>query len=58
MEQQYRIIYSLAMFKELVKWGYFPLRTIPNPKKPDLQCWVFEDTNEFRQKLTELSNRN
>lgn len=52
MEQEYQIIYSLRIMTALVEQGEFPIKTLPNPKNTNFNCWVFKNTEEFRQKLS------
>lgn len=46
------IIYSLKVMEQLVKLGYIPIATIPNPKNTKFNCWVFEQTEEFQKDLS------
>lgn len=48
---KFQIIYSLRIMKKLVEQGLFPIKTMPNPINTKYNCWVFEDTEEFRQIL-------
>lgn len=48
------IIYSLRVMEKLVKLGYIPVATMPNPKNPRFNCWVFEVTEAFQRDLSEL----
>lgn len=31
----------------LVAAGNIPLKSMPNPYKPEFQCWIFEITDKF-----------
>lgn len=42
-----QIIYSLKVVNELIKRGFTPSLTMPNPIKPQFNCWVFDVTPEF-----------
>lgn len=42
-----RMVYRLDYAVELMKKGYQPVCTMPNPQKPHLTTWVFEWTKEF-----------
>ncbi len=53
-EPEYQIIYSLRIMEALVGKGEFPVKTLPNPKNTNFNCWVFKNTNEFREKLAEF----
>lgn len=46
-----KIIYSLRVMKELVELGNFPVATIPNPQKANLNCWVFKNDLKFQKDL-------
>ena len=41
------IVYSLKVMERLVKMGYLPIATLPNPKNTKYNCWVFEQSEEF-----------
>ena len=42
-----QIIYSLKVMRQLLERGFTPEQTIPNPVKPQFNCWVFEVTEEL-----------
>lgn len=46
------IIYSLKVMEQLVRLGYVPVATLPNPKNIKYNCWVFEQTEEFQKDLS------
>lgn len=48
-------IFSATMASKLRKAGFWIIGTEPNMKKPWLDVFLFEDTPEFQQKLTELT---
>ena len=48
------IIYSLAVMRELVKRGHIPVATIPNPRFPQYNCWIFTSTDEFQDDLNRI----
>ena len=52
-----KIIYTRWLANELVKAGFAPIRVEQNPNKPDFDCWVFEETNEFKLAFMLISNR-
>ena len=56
-EKDYKIIYSLKIMKELVKRGYFPIQTLPNPKDTRYNCWIFENNEELETIATQLMNK-
>lgn len=49
-----KIIYSLKVMRQLVEAGFFPVATLPNPKKPEYNCWVFEVSEEFQKELDRI----
>lgn len=49
-----KIIYSLKVMEELVKRGYIPLVSMPNPKFPRYQCWIFAATGSFMADLDQI----
>lgn len=51
-DKKFQIIYSLRIMRNLVEQGIFPIRTMPNPVNIKYNCWVFEDTEEFRNKFS------
>lgn len=42
---------------ELRKQGFKIVKVKPNPKKPQFDCYDFEDTEEFRIAFSEITNR-
>jgi hypothetical protein len=49
-----KIIYALWVMEKLVKLGYYPVKTLPNPKDTRFNCWVFESTEKFEKDLTRI----
>ncbi len=49
-----KIIYSMRIMLKLVEKGYQPLTTMPNPQHPEFNCWVFEQTEDFKKDLNEI----
>lgn len=49
-----KIIYSLKIMEELVKRGYIPITSMPNPKFPKYQCWIFAATDGFKEDLDQI----
>lgn len=49
-----KIIYSLRVMLCLVERGFIPITTMPNPKYPQFNCWIFEVTDSFQQALDEI----
>ncbi len=50
----YKIIYSKRVMEALVEHGVFPLKTMPNPYKPEFMCWIFQTTKEFQKIFEEV----
>ncbi len=48
------IIYSLRVMEQLVKMGHLPKATMPNPKNPKYNCWVFEQSEQFQADLSKV----
>lgn len=48
------IIYSFRVMEQLMRMGYVPLMTLPNPKNPKFNCWVFEWNEEFQKDLEKI----
>ena len=46
-----KIIYSKRIMEALVALGNIPLKSMPNPYKPEFQCWIFRITNKFQKDL-------
>lgn len=46
-----KIIYSLKVMEQLVEKGNIPISTMPNPKFPQFNCWIFEVTEKFQRDL-------
>lgn len=49
-----QIIYSLKVVNELIKRGFTPSLTMPNPIKPQFNCWVFDVTPEFQSAVDDV----
>jgi hypothetical protein len=52
--QNAKVIYSMRVYLGLVKKGFSPISTMPNPRKSNLICWVFEKTPSFEEALSEI----
>ena len=46
-----KTIYTHKLAYELRKMGFKILRTDPNPYKPELDMYIFEDTPEFQEAM-------
>lgn len=49
-----KIIYSLRVYVELQQRGFKHISMMPNPKNENLNCWIFEATDEFLDALDEI----
>lgn len=47
-----KIIYTLKLMVQLVEMGHQPVTAMPNPRHPNLTCWVFKNTEEFQRDLS------
>lgn len=47
-------IYSSKVAGKLCRLGFRIIGTEPNPKKPWLDVFIFEDTDQFEEALTEI----
>ena len=43
-----KMVYSARVARELIDRGFMFVNTTYNPKRPDLNAFLFEDTEEFR----------
>ena len=46
-----KIIYSKRIMEALVEMGNLPLKSMPNPYKPEFQCWIFKITDKFQHDI-------
>lgn len=51
------VVYSNWVCAELVRQGFPIKRTQPNPRFPQLDCWVFEKTEEFYNAFGKISQK-
>lgn len=49
-------IFRSTMAAKLTRAGFQIIGTEPNMRRPQLDVFLFEDTPEFREVLTKLSN--
>ncbi len=49
-----KIIYSKRLMETLVSMGDIPLQSMPNPYKPEFQCWIFEVTDKFQKDMDKI----
>lgn len=50
MTNQYKV-FTLKLARQLCDQGFKIIGTVPNAKKPWLNVYLFEDTQEFQQAL-------
>jgi hypothetical protein len=50
-------VFTLRLARELCNLGYKIIATMPNAKKPWLNVFVFEDSEDFRKDLKRLLER-
>lgn len=53
----YYIIYTRRFAAALREMGFSIVKVGVNPNKPEFDCYFFEDSEEFRQALTELTKK-
>lgn len=51
----YKIVYSLRLAQKLCKQGFRIIEVRPNPKKPWLNCFLFEDSESLRVAIEEAT---
>lgn len=51
-----KIVYMPWIAAELRKQGFQILRVEVNPRKPQYDCYVFEDSEAFRQAFTAITS--
>ena len=44
---KYKVIFSMKYAMQLIKMGYRPIYTMPNPEEPQYTSWVFEASDDF-----------
>ena len=48
---KYKTIFSLRIRLALRNAGFEPIMETPNPYKPELKCWMYEETEDFIKTL-------
>ena len=48
---KYKTIFSLRVRLRLRSMGFEPVMESPNPYKPQLKCWMYEETEELIKAL-------
>lgn len=54
---EYQIIYSLRIRRALRHLGFDPIMETDNFKKPGYKCWMYENTNDFKEALSAIFER-
>lgn len=57
INKNYRIVYKMNYAMELIQKGHNVVATMPNPKKQNLICWIFENNETFDKDLESLVER-
>ncbi len=52
-----KIIYTRSLANKLVAAGFPVVRVEENPNKTNFDCYVFEDTAEFKAAFTNIVNQ-
>lgn len=52
-----KVIYTRRLAIALIKQGFPVVRIEKNPKKPELDCYVFAETDDFKLAFTNIANR-
>ena len=53
-----KIVYTRWLAIELIKQGFPVVRVESNPIKPEFNCWVFAETDEFLVAFANTANFN
>lgn len=53
-KSKYKIIYKMDYAMELIARGHTVSGTSPNPKKPLLTMWIFENSDSLEADLSQL----
>lgn len=53
-DQKSKVVYSKNYATQMIVLGHKLLGTMPNPKKPEFICWIFENDDKFTEDLTRL----
>lgn len=51
---KYKTIFSLRVRLALRNAGFEPIMESPNPYKPGLKCWMYEESEGFTKSLNEI----
>lgn len=44
--------------ESLIAMGNIPLKSMPNPYKPEFQCWIFEVNEKFQKDMDKVMGDN
>lgn len=56
MTNETKRIYTKSVALELRKRGFKIIRTEPNENKPEFDAYIFEETENFKKALTDITN--
>ena len=56
MSNNTKRIYTKSVALELRKRGFRIIRTEPNENKPEFDVYIFEETENFKAALTDITN--
>ena len=49
-----KIIYTRRIAMKLIEMGNVPIKTLPNPSKPDFLTWIFPVTKKFEEDMATI----
>ena len=52
-----KVIYTRWLAIKLIKAGFPVVRVEQNPNKPQLDCWIFAETPEFKKAFANIANQ-
>lgn len=51
-----KVVYTRWLANKLVQFGYPVVRVEANPNKPEFDCWVFAETEEFKKDFANIAH--
>lgn len=52
-----KVVFTRRIAQQLIRQGFKVIRVEPNPKKPELDCYIFAETPEFKTAFANIANR-
>ena len=52
------VVYKMEYAMELIAMGHKVLGVMPNPKRPEFNCWVFKSDETFSEDFSNLRAEN